>query len=158
MGWLLAEAREKWRTKHGPKIARREFLKKKLNGGEITIKAGKIVEILAAQGGERQAIGKALESLRREIEILPRISKYGDVFKNEEQKDRFIAWAQHHGWSQRPQESLWLKQWRQNQLFRRNGTRLNASAEDFAAWYQQADSGKFALDNEYHTYELGSHP
>jgi hypothetical protein len=62
-------------------------LKKKLNGGEITIKAGKIVQILAAQAGERQAIGKALESVRREIDILPRISKYGAVFKNEEQKD-----------------------------------------------------------------------
>jgi len=68
-------------------------LKKKLNSGEITIKSGKIVQILAAQGGERQAIGKVLESVRREIELLPRISKCGAVFKNEEQKDRLIAWA-----------------------------------------------------------------
>jgi hypothetical protein len=158
MGWLLAEAHENWQTKHGPKIARREFLKKKLNGGEITIKAGKIVQILAAQGGERQAIGKALEDVRREIELLPRISKYVAVFKNEEQKDRFIAWAQRHGWSKRPQESLWLKHWRQNQLFRRNGARLNASAEDFAAWYQQADSGEFDLEGDYRGWNPADEP
>ncbi|PFG54549.1 hypothetical protein ATG98_3813 [Marinobacter sp. LV10R520-4] len=120
-------------------------MKKKLNGGDITIKAGKKVQILAAQGGERQAIGKTLGKVRREIELLPRISKYGAVFKNEEQKDRFIAWAQRHGWSKRPQESLWLKQWRQNQLFRRNESRLHASAEDFAAWYQQVDSGELKI-------------
>ena len=154
MGWLLAEAHEKWQTKHGPTIARREFLKKKLNGGEITIKAGKIVQILAAQGGERQAIGKPLESVRREIEILPRISKYGAVFKSQEQLNRFITWAHRQGWSERPQESLWLKQWRQNQLLRRNGSRLNASAEDVAAWYQQADSGEFTLDDESREWVL----
>jgi hypothetical protein len=38
-------------------------------------------------------------------------------------------------------------------LFRRNGSRLNASAEDFAAWYQQADSGEFTLDDEYRGWE-----
>jgi len=70
----------------------------------------------------------------------------------------FAAWAQHHGWSQRPQESLWLKQWRQNQLFRRNGTRLSASAEDFVAWYQQADSGEFDLEGDSRGWEPSDEP
>jgi hypothetical protein len=64
---------------------------------------------LAEPVSEREAIGSALENVQREIELLPRISKYGAVFKNEEQRDQFIAWAQRHGWSKRPQESLWLK-------------------------------------------------
>lgn len=154
MGWLLAEANEKWQTKHGPKIARREFLKKKLNGGEIAVKAEKIIQILAAQGNERQAIGKALEQVRRDIELLlPRISKYGAVFKSAEQKDRFIDWAQHQGWTQGPQESLWMQRWRHSQLLRRNGSRLNASAEDVAAWSQQADLGEFTLDDDDRGWE-----
>lgn len=152
MGWLLAEAHEKWNAKHGPKIARRDYLKKKLTG-DISVRAGKVVQILAAQPHERKAIGNALEKVRREIELLPRVSKYGAVFKSEEQKDRFINWAHRQGWSKRPQDSLWLKQWRQNQLLRRNESRLNASAEDVAAWYQQADSDEFTLDDDYHEFE-----
>jgi hypothetical protein len=152
MGWLLAEAHEKWNAKHGPKIARRDYLKKKLTG-DISVRAGKVVQILAAQPHERKAIGNALEKVRREIEILPRVSKYGAVFKSQEQLNRFMIWAHRQGWSERPQESLWLKQWRQNQLFRRNGSRLNASAEDFAAWYQQADSGEFTLEGDYRGWE-----
>ncbi|SHK68537.1 hypothetical protein SAMN05216369_2828 [Marinobacter antarcticus] len=152
MGWLLAEAHEKWNTKHGPKIARRDYLKKKLTG-DISVRAGKVVQILAAQPHERKAIGNALEKVRRAIEALPRVSKYGAVFKSQEQLDRFMTWAHRQGWSERPQESLWLKQWRHNQLFRRNRSRLNASAEDFAAWYQQADSGEFALEGDYRGWE-----
>jgi len=68
------------------------------------------------------------------------------VFKSQEQLSRFITWAHRQGWSEQPQESLWLKQWRHNQLLRRNGSRLKATAEDIAAWYQQADSGELALD------------
>jgi hypothetical protein len=152
MGWLLAEAHEKWNAKHGHKIARRDYLKKKLTG-DISVRAGKVVQILAAQPHERKAIGNALEKVRREIEILPRVSKYGALFKSQEQLNRFMTWAHRQGWSERPQESLWLKQWRHNQLFRRNGARLNASAEDFAAWCQQADSGEFALEGDYRRWE-----
>lgn len=39
MGWLLAEAYEKWNAKHGPKIACRDYLKKKLTG-DISVRAG----------------------------------------------------------------------------------------------------------------------
>jgi len=152
MGWLLAEAHEKWNAEHGSKIARRDYLKKKLTG-DISVMAGKVVQILAAQTNERKAIGNALEKVRREIEILPRVSKYGAVFKSQEQLNRFIAWANRQGWSERPQKSLWLKQRRQNQLFRRNESRLNASAEDFAAWYQQADSSECALEDDYRGWE-----
>jgi hypothetical protein len=58
MGWLLAEAHEKWNAKHGPKITRRDYLKKKLTG-DISVRAGKVVPILAAQPHERKAIGNA---------------------------------------------------------------------------------------------------
>ena len=66
MGWLLAEAHEKSNAKHGPKIARRDYLKKKLTG-DISVRAGKVVQILAAQPHERKAIGNALKKVRREI-------------------------------------------------------------------------------------------
>lgn len=63
MGWLLAEAHEKWNAKHGPKIARRDYLKKMLTG-DISVMAGKVVRILAAQPNEHKAIGNALEKAR----------------------------------------------------------------------------------------------
>lgn len=104
------------------------------------------MQILAAQGSERRAIGKALERVRNELERLPRLSKYGALFKSEQQKDDFLAWAKRLGWSAAPQESLWRERWRSVQLLRRNGTRLNARPEDISAWCRQADSGEFDLD------------
>jgi hypothetical protein len=48
--------------------------------------------------------------------------------------------------------------WRQDQLFRRNGARLNASAEDFAAWYQRADPGKFDFEGDYRGWDPADGP
>ena len=149
MGWLMAEAHEAWQRKHGKKIARREYLKKKLSGGEIRTKAGKIVELLEEKRpGKRKEIGEKLEEVRREIEPLPRYSKYAALFKSEEQKDRFFRWATRKGWQPEKQCSQWLHQWRREQWRRRNGSRLNAGGKDWAQWFALADAGAVECDND----------
>jgi len=148
MGWLLAEAHEKWNNKHGEKIARREFLKKRLNGGEIRAKAGKIIQILEEKRPHiRREIGKELEAVRKKIEHLPRISKYSALFKSEEQKNQFFEWAGRNGWEAKPQNSLWLEEWRRQQWQRRNRGRLRPCAEDWADWFAMADAGAIACDD-----------
>ncbi len=134
MGWLLAEAHEQWNKKHGEKIAEREKLKSQLEA--------------ANDPGQRQRIGKLLEGVRRKIEPLPRISKYAALFKSEEQKARFFDWASRKGWEAKPQNSLWLIEWRREQWRRRHGSRLTASPEAWGAWFALADSGAVACNDE----------
>ena len=134
MGWLLAEAHEKWQNKHGEKIQRRERLKSQLEK--------------ATTGAARQKIGKILEGVRRELEPLPKISKYGAIFKSERQKDQFMTWARKQGWSEKPQCSQWLHQWRREQLRRRNGSRLMARGVDWSQWFALADAGAVACNEE----------
>lgn len=138
MGWLIAEAHELWSEKHGEKIQRREKLKREL---EATNDAG-----------QRQKIGKLLEATRKEIEPLPRISKYAALFKSEGQKDQFFRWARGRGWEEKTQCSLWLKEWRKAQWARREYRvitrideatldRLEPDYLDVADWIAMADSG-----------------
>ena len=130
MGWLLAEAHDLWKNKHGEKIQRRERLKWDLEK--------------ATDKTHRQKIGRLLEQVRGEIEPLPRASKYGILFKSEAQKTQFFDWAKRKGWTAEPQNSLWLENWRRQQWRRRNRGRLEASAGDLAAWFEMADSGAVA--------------
>ena len=134
MGWLLAEASEKWQEKHGQKIQRREKLKYKLEAANDT--------------GERQKIGRLLEQVRGEIEPLPRISKYAALFKTEEQKTRFFQWARGHGWTEAKQCSQWLHQWRAEQWKRRHRGRLSAGPEAWAQWFALADAGAVACNDD----------
>ncbi|MDX1801575.1 MAG: hypothetical protein R3303_11640, partial [Marinobacter sp.] len=134
MGWLLAEAHELWNNKHGDKIQRREKLKWQLEAANDT--------------GQRQKIGKLLEGVRRKIEPLPRISKYAALFKSEEQKDRFMAWADRRGWTPKPQNSLWLTEWRREQWRRRHGSRLNAGPGAWGQWFAMADAGAVACNDD----------
>jgi len=138
MGWLMAEAHELWNNRHGEKIQRREQLKRELEA--------------ANDGPRRQKIGRILEQVRAEIEPLPRISKYGAVFKSEEQKARFFEWATRKGWQQEQQESQWLYQWRAEQWRRRNAGRLNAGPEAWAAWFALADAGAVAINDDEREY------
>ncbi|MFL1484906.1 hypothetical protein [Marinobacter sp. LN3S78] len=134
MGWLLAEANEAWQRKHGEKIQRRERLKSQLEQ--------------ATTGAARQKIGRILEGVRKELEPLPKVSKYGAIFKSETQKDQFMTWARKQGWSEKPQCSQWLHQWRREQLRRRNGARLFARDMDWADWFALADAGAVACNDE----------
>ena len=134
MGWLLAEAHEAWNRKHGPKIQQREQLKRQLDK--------------ATTPAHRQKIGKILEGVRAKLEPLPKISKYGAIFKTAEQKQRFIIWAKKQGWTEKPQCSQWLHQWRREQLRRRNGSRLMAGGHDWAAWFALADAGAVACNDD----------
>jgi len=134
IGWLLAEAHEIWNNRHGEKIQRREKLKRELEA--------------VNDGPRRQKIGALLEGVRKEIEPLPRISKYAALFKSQEQKTQFFEWASRKGWTPEPQESLWLTLWRREQWKRRNGTRLNAGPEAWGAWFALADSGAVACNDE----------
>lgn len=134
MGWLLAEAHEAWQRKHGEKIQRRERLKSQLEK--------------ATTGAARQKIGKILEGVRKELEPLPKVSKYGAIFKSEDQKEQFMTWARRRGWSEQPQCSQWLHQWRREQLRRRNGSRLLAGGRDWADWFALADAGAVACNDE----------
>ncbi|WP_342632502.1 hypothetical protein [Marinobacter alkaliphilus] len=134
MGWLMAEAHELWNNRHGEKIQRREQLKRELEA--------------VNDAPRRQKIGRILEQVRAEIEPLPRISKYGAVFKSEEQKARFFEWATRRGWTPEQQESQWLYQWRREQWRRRNGSRLMAGANEWAAWFALADAGAVACNDE----------
>jgi hypothetical protein len=154
MGWLLAEASEIWNKKHGPKLAKRERLKMKLNGGEIKTKAGKLVKILAeTRPVYRKKIGAELDEIRKEIEPLPRASKYGIIFKNDTQKKQFFDWAERRGWTPKPQHSLWLEKWRFQQWRHRNRARLDATAGDLMAWFELADSGAVMCDNQEEGWE-----
>lgn len=145
MGWLLAEAHELWSEKHGEKVQRRKKLKWELE--KATVPA------------DRQRIGRILEATRKEIEPLPRISKYAALFKSEGQKDRFIRWARRQGWSEKPQCSLWLTEWRKAQWARREYrviTRIDEATIDRLApdyhevidWMALADSGAVACNDE----------
>jgi hypothetical protein len=138
MGWLIAEAHELWSEKHGEKIQRREKLKRQLEATN--------------DPGQRQKIGKILESIRKEIEPLPRISKYAALFKSEGQKDQFVRWARGKGWEEKSQCSLWLTEWRKPQWARREHrvitrideatiNRLEPDYLDVADWIAMADSG-----------------
>lgn len=86
-------------------------------------------------------MGRLLEKVRGEIEPLPRISKYGALFKSERQKDQFLQWATRKGWSKKEQSSLWLKEWRKEQWRRRHNSRLSVGPEAWGAWFALADSG-----------------
>ncbi len=141
MGWLLAEAHELWSEKHGEKIQRREKLKCQLEA--------------ASNPRERQKIGRILEATRKEIEPLPRISKYTALFKSEHQKNQFFQWARGRGWEEKPQCSLWLAEWRKTQWARRECRvierideatiqRLDPNHQDVADWVAMADSGAVA--------------
>lgn len=134
MGWLLAEAHELWNNKHGEKIQRREKLKRKLEA--------------ANDGATRQKIGRLLEGVRKEIEPVPRISKHAALFKTEEQKERFFDWASRKGWESKPQNSLWLEEWRRQQWQRRNRARLAPGAGDWAEWFALADAGAVECGND----------
>lgn len=134
MGWLLAELHEAWNKKHGPKIAEREKLKRQLEA--------------ANDGPQRHKIGKLMEGVRKKIEPLPRVSKYAALFKSEEQKEQFFDWASRKGWEAKPQNSLWLEQWRREQWRRRNGSRLVVSPEAWGAWFALADSGAVACNDD----------
>lgn len=134
MGWLLAEAHELWNNKHGEKIQRREKLKGQLEA--------------ANDPGQRQKIGKILEATRKEIEPLPRVSKYAAVFKSEEQKDQFFTWAKGKGWTEKPQHSLFLTEWRAQQWRRRNGSRLSTGAAAWSDWFAMADAGAVACNDD----------
>ena len=101
----VSEAHELWSEKHGEKIQRREKLKWQLEA--------------TSDPGQRQKIGKILEATRKEIEPLPRISKYAALFKSENQQDQFFRWAKSRGWEEKPQCSLWLTEWRKAQWARR---------------------------------------
>ena len=134
MGWLMAEAHELWNNRHGEKIQRRDHLKRNLEA--------------ANDPGKRQKIGRMLEQVRGEIEPLPRISKYGALFKSEEQKNQFFTWAHRRGWTPEKQHSQWLHQWRWDQWRRRNGGRLEPSKQDIKAWFALADSGAVECEND----------
>lgn len=134
MGWLLAEAHEVWNNKHGNKIKQRENLKYQLEKMK--------------DPRQRQKIGKLLEGVRKKIEPLPRISKYAALFKSEEQKTKFFDWASRRGWQAKPQNSLWLEEWRGQQWLRRNRGRLRPRAEDWTEWFAMADSGAVACNDE----------
>lgn len=134
MGWLMAEAHELWNNHHGEKIQRREHLKYQLEA--------------ANDPGERRKIGRILEATRKEIEPLPRISKYAALFKSEEQKTRFFRWAENKGWTPEKQCSQWLHQWRRDQWKRRHRGRLSVGPEAIRAWYEMADSGAVACNDE----------
>lgn len=134
IGWLLAELHEAWNKKHGEKIQRREKLKRQLEN--------------VKDGVRRHKIGQLLEGVRKEIEPLPRVSKYAALFKSEEQKTQFFDWASRKGWEAKPQNSLWLEQWRREQWRRRNGSRLVASPEAWGAWFAMADAGAVECDND----------
>ena len=134
MGWLLAEAHEAWSRKHGPKLQERERLKRQLDKAKTP--------------AHRQKIGKILEGVRAKLEPLTKVSKYGAIFKSKEKKDRFITWARKQGWTEKPQCSQWLHQWRREQLRRRNGSRLLAGASDWADWFALADAGAVACNDE----------
>ena len=138
MGYLMAEAAEAWQGKHGEKLQRREQLKRDLEA--------------VNDAPRRQKIGKLLEQVRGEIEPLPRVSKYGAVFKSEEQKTRFFEWATRRGWQQEQQQSQWLYQWRAEQWRRRNAGRLNAGPEAWAAWFALADAGAVAINDDEREY------
>ena len=134
MGWLLAEAHEAWSRKHGPKLQERERLKRQLDKAKTP--------------AHRQKIGKILEGVRAKLEPLTKVSKYGAIFKSKEKKDRFITWARKQGWTEKPQCSQWLHQWRREQLRRRNGSRLLAGASDWADCFALADAGAVACNDE----------
>ena len=145
MGWLIAEAHELWSEKHGEKIQRREKLKCQLEA--------------ANDPGQRQKIGKILEATRKEIEPLPRISKYAALFKSEDQKDQFFRWAKGRGWEEKPQCSLWLTEWRKAQWARREYRvitrideatidRLEPDYLDVADWIAMADNGAVVCTND----------
>jgi len=145
MGWLIAEAHELWSEKHGEKIQRRENLKWQLEA--------------ANDPGQRQKIGKILEVIRKQIEPLPRISKYAALFKSEDQKDQFFRWARGRGWKEKPQCSQWLTEWRKAQWVRREHRvitrvdeatlgRLKPDYLDVGDWIAMADSGAVACNDE----------
>lgn len=132
MGWLMAEAAELWQQKHGEKIQRRETLKRRLEN--------------TTDSQQRHKIGALLERTRKEIEPLPRVSKYVTVLKGRAQLEQFMAWARNRGWTARPQQTLWLVKWRALQWMRRHGERLRASADDVTDWLAMADAGAVALN------------
>lgn len=127
MGWLMAEANEAWNRKHGPKIQRREKLKRELEAAQVP--------------AQRHKIGQLLEQVRAEIETLPRVRKYTAIFKGDEQKERFFEWARGRGWTPERQTGAWLHQWRREQWRRRNNGRLIATSTDVADWFALADAG-----------------
>ena len=139
MGWLLAEASEIWSQKHGPKIQEREKLKRNLEA--------------TRDPGARKKIGRLLEQVRAKIEPLARASKYGVIFKTDTQKNQFFEWAKRRGWTPEPQNSLWLEQWRFRQWRHRNRARLDATAGDLRAWFDMADSGAVACNDETGRWE-----
>lgn len=132
MGWLMAEAHEAWNRKHGPKVQQREKLKAQLERAKVP--------------AQRQKIGQLLEQVRREIEPLPRVSKYAAIFKGDDQKERFFEWAKGRGWTPERQTGTWLHEWRREQWRRRNNGRLIATATDVADWFALADAGAVMCD------------
>lgn len=132
MGWLLAEAHERWNEKHGEKIERRDRLKYQLAA--------------ANDSKHRQKIGRILEQTRQEIEPLPRCSKYQAILKSRDQLERFMKWARRQGFEEQGGTGQWLNQWRANQWHRRNGKRLRADPQEVTDWLSMADAGAVALN------------
>ena len=132
MGWLLAEAAEKWEEHHGEKVQRRERLKRQLEQADTRER--------------RQKIGRMLEQVRGELEPLPRVSKYTAILKGDQQLERFMQWARRQGFEEEPGNGQWLAQWRANQWQRRHGNRLQAAAAEVANWLDMAEGGAVALD------------